>query len=101
MNNMFTKYKAGQKVRIINQTTSSSAYRNYFNNEMVDFSDKIVTLGHESSPKSWRIEEDNRCWSWSEDMFNPIQISADMAFKLYVTGAMSEVDYQKMIHGED
>lgn len=94
------KYEIGQKVLIVNQTRDSSAYRNYFNTEMCKYSGKIVTLSHKSSPGSWRIEEDKRNWSWSEDMFSPAPHTPDEAFQLYLKGHITEKDYEEFIRRE-
>lgn len=98
----FVKYEPGQKVRIVKQERDSSAYRNYFNSEMAEkYSEKVVTLSHKSSPGSWRIEEDNRNWSWSEDMFKPVVAhTPDEAFKQYLSGHMSETQYEQILRRE-
>lgn len=68
------KYKVGDKVRVIHELDSNNIYDNCsVTDDMVRFRGKDVTISKTyysiAGKVRYQITEDNRCWAWSEEMF--------------------------------
>lgn len=67
------KFKVGEKVKIKKNLKEGYDFKYYVADEMEKFKGKTVTI-YSVNSEAYRIEEDNMCWDWTEDMFEGLAI---------------------------
>ena len=66
------KFKVGDKVRIKENLKERNDYKYYVHSNMQNLAGKIVTI-ESVREESYKIEQDNGYWDWTEDMFEEIK----------------------------
>lgn len=66
------KFKVGDKVRIKENLKERNDYKYYVHSNMKNLAGKIVTI-ESVREESYKIEQDNGYWDWTEDMFEEIK----------------------------
>lgn len=66
------KFKVGDKVRIKENLKEGNDYKYYVHSNMQNLAGKIVTI-ESVREESYKIEQDNGYWDWTEDMFEEIK----------------------------
>lgn len=69
------RYKVGDKVRVREDLSIGEMYDwCYFNHSMAVFLGKTVTIRKvRENLNRYEIKEDDRVWSWTEEMFEPLE----------------------------
>ncbi len=66
------KFKVGDKVRVKKDLEEGHDYKYYVDSIMQDLAGKIVTI-KSVRVESYKIEQDNGYWDWTEDMLEEIK----------------------------
>ena len=79
------KYKVGDKVRVRRDLQICTYYEAYmFVSGMNDYKGSVVTISKVCPTYYW-IEEDERCWIWTDEMFDGLadeELTAEEAIKI-------------------
>lgn len=94
-------YKVGDEVRVIPDLTRRTVYGGQsVTRDMIELKGQIVKIRHvehELYDMSSCYMVEGSSWSWTNEMFIPLDIDADKAFSMLVNDELSEESYKQII----